>query len=172
MKRLKNWGILVGLLCCGLAAAQVRTAGDSDARAFVIGLDAYVYNNGPLRFSAAGRSFTATPSGASVALSGAASATLPFGTADLLVGIHDFTGDQEPELVVGERLPSGVKTHVYRLSGGSWQEIGSLSIPGGTECSIYRQALTVKDPSNGVLHSWTWHGDRFDYKSSENGSSY
>ena len=88
------------------------------------------------------------------------------------MGIHDFTGDGEPELVVGEKLPAGVRAHVFVHGGGAWHEAGACSIPGGTECRIFRQALTIKDPATGVLHAWTWHGDRFDYKSSENGASF
>lgn len=169
MKRLKIGLILSGCLLTASAAAQIRTSGDIDARAFVIGLDRYVYGNGPLTWTAGGTAFRAETSGKTVVLSGK---TLPFSTADLQLGIHDFTGDQIPELVIGERLPDGVKAHVLTWRAGAWQEIGLLGIPGGTECRIFRQALTVKDPATGILHAWTWHGDRFDYKSSENGSAF
>ena len=169
MRRMKWVLLLVGLLSGGMAVAQVRTAGDIDAKAFVIGLDAYSYRNGPLEFTSSGRGFRAEATGSTVAVSGAA---LAYETDDLLVGIHDFTGDNEPELVVGEKLPAGVKIHVLVLRSGAWQEAGAWSIPGGTECRIFRQALTIKDPATGVLHSWTWHGDRFDYKSSDSGASF
>ena len=150
MKRFLHCLLLAGLLTSLPAHAQIRTAADIDARAFVIGLDAYVYGNGPLTWTA----------------------TLSFDTADLLLGIHDFTGDQTPELIVGEKLPDGVKAHVLRWKEGAWKEIGAPALAGGTECRIFRQALTIKDPATGVLHTWTWHGDRFDYKSSDNGVSF
>ena len=169
MKRIKFNILLAGLLVSAAAAGQVRTVSDIDAKAFVIGLDNYVYGNGPLVWAASGQSFRAETAGTTVAVSGA---VLPFGTADLLVGTHDFTGDQIPELVVGEKLPEGVQVHVLQWKSGSWKEIGAPTLPGGTECRIFRQALTIKDPATGILHAWTWHGDRFDYKSSDNGSSF
>jgi hypothetical protein len=169
MKRLKTGLFLVALLSAWTAAAQVRTAGDIDAQAFVIGLDSYVYHAGPLEWDGGGSPCRADVRGQTVVVG---SSTLSFGTGDLQVGVHDFTADRQPELVVGERLPAGIRVHVYALRGGSWQEIGNLGIPGGTECRIFRQALPVKDPATGVLHAWTWHGDRFDYKSSESGSSF
>ena len=169
MKRFLHCLLLAGLLTSLPAPAQIRTAADIDARAFVIGLDAYVYGNGPLTWTADGRSFRAEASGNTVILP---AATLSFDTADLLLGIHDFTGDQTPELIVGEKLPDGVKAHVLRWKEGAWKEIGAPALAGGTECRIFRQALTIKDPATGVLYTWTWHGNRFDYKSSDNGVSF
>ena len=66
MKRFLHCLLLAGLLTSLPAPAQIRTAADIDARAFVIGLDAYVYGNGPLTWTADGRSFRAEASGNSV----------------------------------------------------------------------------------------------------------
>ena len=169
MKRLKINILLAGLLVSAAAAGQVRTVTDIDAKAFVIGLDSYVYGNGTLDWTASGQSFRAQSAGTTVNISGT---VLSYGTTDLLLGLHDFTGDQASELVIGEKLPEGVKVHVLQWKSGAWKEIGAPTLPGGTECRVFRQALTIKDPATGVLHAWTWHGDRFDYKSSDSGSSF
>jgi hypothetical protein len=35
---------------------------------------------------------------------------------------------------------------------------------GGKEIRVFRQVVSIR--SGDVLHSWTWHTDRFDYKGS------
>ena len=93
------------------------------------------------------------------------------GQGETLVGIHDFTGDNVVELVIGSRTSQGVVARIYQLGGGKWKLIGKVGAFGSgvSEIRVFRQALTVKDKESGALHTWTCHGGSFDFKSSAGG---
>ena len=165
MKRLLP---LTLLLLTFAASAQVRTYGDMETKTFVIGLSLYYFGDaGTLTLSSgvtASLSGGKVTSGDQVLLTGA-----PAG--NTLIGAHDFTEDGQPELVVATRGPGIVKAEVYQYSRGRWTLLGTAGTRGDVdEIRVFRQALTVKDRTSGTLHTWTFHGGRFDYKSSAGGS--
>ena len=144
-----------------LSGAQTRTFSDNAAGSFVFGLDSYFYGeSGTLDFSVGGSSARALLSGGSVSVG---DTLLEGGSGDTLIGIHDFTGDKAPELVVARRNSSSVSAKIYTCSAGTWRPIGEIKAE-GKEIRVFRQVLSIR--SGEVLHSWTWHDDRFDYKSS------
>ena len=141
-----------------------------DSKTFVIGLDSYFFGtSGALDFSIGSTAFQASISGSKVSVNGT---QLFAGSGETLVGIHDFTGDNVVELVVGNRTSDGVVARIYKLSGGNWKLIGKAGASGSgvSEIRVFRQALTVKDKDSGALHTWTCHGGSFDFKSSAGGS--
>ena len=182
---------LISALASFTATAQMRTGADIDSKTFVMGLDSYFCGlEGGLNFQHSGRPFMVTLSANTVnvgpATEGAArqevyrnglqvpfrnSFEVPKITGDYVVGVHDFTGDSQPELVIAvkDASISGVEVYVLRLSGESWVSAGEIAAFGGgiSECRIFRQAVTIKNPSTGALYSWTFHTDRFDFKASD-----
>jgi len=149
------------LLVCLPVRSQTRTYSDNAAGSFVFGLDSYFYGeSGTLDFSVGGTSVRAFLSDGSVRVG---NTLLESGRGDTLIGIHDFTGDKAPELVVARRSSSSVSAKVYTLSSGTWRPIGEIKAD-GKEIRVFRQVLSIR--SGEVLHSWTWHDGRFDYKSS------
>ena len=151
---------LLLLICC-TAQAQVRTFSDNASGTFVFGLDSYFYGeSGTLDFSAGGVSVKAFLADGTVRLG---DTLLESGSGDTLIGIHDFTGDKTPELMVARRSGGSVSARIYSCASGNWVSIGSMEA-GGKEIRVFRQVVSIR--SGEVLHSWTWHTDRFDYKSS------
>lgn len=168
---MKKIAALIMILSGAAAMAQVRSSGDIDTKAFVIGLDQSAAAGSNLDFTVGGETATISVSATEVSVG---SATL-FNTTDtpadaLMAGIHDFTGDSRPEIVVGYRAGNVVGAEIWTLRQGEWTKIGSMNSSGSSECRIFRQALTIKNPSNGALYSWTWHKDRFDFKASDGSS--
>ena len=178
------------LLAALPSRGQIRTGGDIDSGTFIMGLDSYFCGNaGGLNFNLDGKDFTVTlgnnlitvvslsdeseqivyDSGLAVPFS--VTANLPEVTGDFVVGVHDFTGDSQPELVIGVRnsSASGVETYILKHGDEGWRSIGEIAVFGisGVECRIFRHAITVKNPAKGSLYSWTFHGDRFDFKASD-----
>ena len=151
MKRVLS---ILFLLLCLEAAAQVRSYGEMDSKTFVIGLDSYF--------------FGASVSGTQVSVNGS---VLPVGGGEKLVGVHDFTGNGQLELVVGSRGGNAVAAYIFQYAGGGWQRIGKIGASGDgvSEIRVFRGALTVKDKNSGALHTWTCHNGRFDFKSSGGG---
>ena len=90
-----------------------------------------------------------------------------------ILGWHDFTGDGEPELVLGvQDEGEGEALFVLEYRGGEWIPLGEIvtrgrGLGGGR---IFRQAITLKGP-DGVLHTWTFRKGRFEYASSDHSSS-
>ena len=154
--------LLLLLIVLGpLSGAQTRTFSDNAAGSFVFGLDSYFYGeSGILDFSVGGTPVRASLSDGSVSVDGA---LLEGGSGDTLIGIHDFTGDKAPELVVARRSSTSVSAKIYTGSAGTWRPIGEIKAD-GKEIRVFRQVLSIR--SGEVLHSWTWHGSQFDYKSS------
>lgn len=149
-------------LCWGLSFAQTRTYADNASNSFVFGLDSYLYGDaGALHFSAFGREFVVSISSGNILVDGA---MLSEGVGDTIVGVHDFTGDKEAELVLARRTDSGISATVFAFKGGSWKSLVQISQPGASEIRIFRQVISVR--SGEALHSWTWRGGGFDYKSS------
>ena len=150
-----------------VASAQVRTYGDMETKTFVIGLSVYYFGDtGTLTLtpgSTVNVSNHRVASGGQVLLENA-----PEG--NTLIGAHDFTDDGTPELVVATRGDGMVKAQIYRLTGGSWNLIGTVGAKGDVEeIRVFRQALTVKDKTSGTLYTWTCHNGHFDFKSSSGG---
>jgi len=143
------------------ATCQTRTYSDNAANTFVFGLDSYFYGpSGSLEFEAGGASFHATVENGHVQVNGT---PLESGQEEVVVGIHDFTGNRTPELVVARRSASQVMLSLYGLSGGKWLPIGRIDPVDGSEMRVFRQVVSVRNGD--TLQSWTWHGNGFDYKS-------
>lgn len=160
---MKRLFVLLLLLGCIGARAQVRSYSDNAAGTFVVGLDSYFYGQaGSLSFEAAGQAFQASigPEGVSLG-----SQRLHSTPGDVVIGIHDFTGDRVPEFVVARRLNNTVGLWIYVLNGGLWQPLKMMSVRNATEARIFRQVISVR--SGEALCSWTWHGNKFDYKASD-----
>ncbi len=144
------------------ARAQVRTYNDNTTNTFIFGLENYYYGvSGQMDFQAGGKTFQAVVSGSQVLLDGS---VLDSGSGDTVIGIHDFTGDREPDLVAARRDGDMLSVVVYRYSSGEWTVAGRLNAP-GKEIRVFRQVVSIRDGE--VLRSWTWHGNRFDFKASD-----
>lgn len=144
-----------------LAQAQVRSYSDNASKTFVVGLDSYFYGEaGSLSFEAAGHPFQASKGADGVFVGGQRLGD----NGDVVIGIHDFTGDRVPEFVVARRLENAVGLWVYTLNGSTWNPLKMMSVRGAKEVRIFRQVISVRQGE--TLCSWTWHGDKFDYKDS------
>ncbi|MBR1570308.1 MAG: hypothetical protein IJ651_06225 [Bacteroidales bacterium] len=143
--------------------AQTRSYSDNASKTFVLGLDSYFFGNaGSLDFRAGGSGHTAVVNDGTVAIDGT---SMESGAGDTVIGIHDFTGNGAPELVVGRRSGERLSATVYSLSGGRWKAIGRMGADGVSEIRIFRQVLSIRRGE--ALCSWTWHGSRFDFKASD-----
>ena len=151
---------LLLLICC-TAQAQVRTYSDNASGTFVFGLDSYFYGeSGTLDFSVGGASVKVSLADGSVRTG---DELLESGSGDTLIGIHDFTGDKAPELMVARRSVGSVSAQIYSYASGTWVPIGRMDAD-GKEIRVFRQVVSIR--SGEVLNSWTWHGTQFDFKSS------
>jgi len=161
MKRLLP--LLVGsLLLLTPAFSQVRTYSENASKTFVVGLDSYFYGEtGSLSFEAAGRSFQASVGADGVFVGGQRLGS----DGDVVIGIHDFTGDRVPEFVMAQRLENAIGLWIYSLNDSSWSPLKMMSVRGAKEVRIFRQVVSVRQGE--ALCSWTWHGDKFDYKASD-----
>ena len=180
---------ILAILACP-AFGQVRTANDIDSKTFVVGLDSYVCGEGAVSFTALGKGFTASVSKDCVSIrpSGSSDAMTVYDGAltvnrknqyqvpviipgEYVVGYHDFTGDNSPELTIGVRdAEKGiVEIFVLQFDGVSWKSIGEIAAKGEgvSMVRIFRQAITVKNPKSGALYTWTWHSGKFDFKASD-----
>ena len=79
-------------------------------------------------------------------------------TNEYTIGPHDFTDDGQPELVIAVRSASGDGFAAYIFSYMS----GAIRA-----CRVFRQTMTLKDSSSGVLYTWTCHDGHFDFLSSD-----
>lgn len=153
--------ILLGFFLCLLAGAQTRSYADNASGTFVFGLDSYFFgSSGSLTFEAEGKTFQASVGNGIVRMDGA---VLDSGRGEVVVGVHDFSGDRVPDLMVARRDGSQVSASLYRLSSGGWVPMGKAGPVEGSEVRVFRQVISVRH--DGTLHSWTWHSDHFDYKS-------
>ena len=154
------------LLLCGcvlVAWAQTRTYSDNASNTFVFGLDSYFFGSaGSLDFTVAGSPVRVSLEGGDVTADGV---VLESGNAQTVIGIHDFTGNHEPELMVARRYDATVSAAVYRLEDGRWQLIGQMVAADAREIRVFRQVVTIR--SGDTLQTWTWHKTQFDYKSNK-----
>ncbi len=162
--------VALALAVSASAGAQIRTYSDIDSESFVIGLDQYYFGEaGSLAFKVGTMSCRAeiAPSGVILG-AGRGMMELELEDGDVIVGIHDFTGDNLPEAVAAVRTPDAIIFHVYKLEQGTWIPIGRIGATGEgvTEVRVFRQAVTIRDKKAGALYTWTFHGDKFDFKSS------
>jgi len=147
-----------------LTPAQVRTYSDNASKTFIIGLDSYFFGeSGTLDFRAGGKEVTASLVDGTVSVGGE---VLSRSDWDSVIGIHDFTGDREPELVVARRSEKGLSATVYTLGEGRWEPVGRMEAPDAKEIRVFRQVVTIRQGE--TLCTWTWHDTRFDFKSSDN----
>lgn len=153
---------LLGTVLTLFAAAQTRSYADNASGTFVVGLDSYFYGRtGTLEFQADGKTFHVSVDGGDVSVDGAA---LEGGRGEVVVGVHDFTGNRIPELMVARRNDSQVGLTLYSLSENRWVFAAAIHPVSGKEIRIFRQVVSVREGE--TLHSWTWHGSNFDYKRS------
>jgi len=170
MKRL--WTIILVLLAIPfIAGAQTRTYGDIEQKAFVIGLDQYYFGaSGSLTFKIAKVVYVARIDGSKVSVSSASmpESLLYEAEGDFIIGIHDFTGDKKPELVIACRKEGALEAEIYQL-GNTADCIGRIGATGEgiTEIRIFRQAITIKNHKAGAMYTWTWHKKQFDFKASD-----
>ena len=182
---------LLGILAAGVCFAQIRTGSDIDSKTFVIGLDNYIVGDaGGLGFSIKNNAFkvevqegvvsVAKGSQKLVLYDGglkvpvANAYAMPQLKGDFVVGVHDFTGDAQSELVIAVRdaAGEGVVAYVLQYNGGKWTSIGEIgAVKDVTEIRVFRQALTIKNKKSGALYTWTWHGDTFTFKASDKTAS-
>ena len=169
MKRLLT--LFFAFFATTLGFAQIRSYSDIETKTFVIGLDSYFFGeSGALDFQTAGTAFQASISGEEVRISVAGSDTLlEKGAGEKLVGVHDFTGDRQLELVVATHTGQALIAHIYRYTGNGWSRIGRIGAEGPdvADIRVFRQALTIKNHASGALYTWTWHTPHFDFKASD-----
>ena len=160
MKRLLT---IICLLAGFTATAQMRTYSDNESKTFIIGLESYFFGeSGTLDFSIDNADFKASLAYGAVSVNGT---DLESGEGDTVIGIHDFTGNRAPDVVVARRRDGGVYANVYSLSKGEWKLVGKIGSPDAAEIRVFRQVLSIR--SGNALRSWTWHGNKFDYKASD-----
>jgi hypothetical protein len=159
---MKRFTCILLLFVAVLAQAQVRTYSENASKTFVVGLDSYFYGEaGSLSFDAAGQSFQA-----SVGADGVFIGDRRLGAGgDVVIGIHDFTGNRVPELVMATRKEEAIGLWIYALNGSSWSLLKMMALHGAKEVRIFRQVVSARRGE--ALCSWTWHGDKFDYKASD-----
>lgn len=165
MKRLFSTIILTA--ACFLCGAQTRTYSDNASKTFIIGLESYFYGaGGSLDFQVGKTECRATVSDGSVSVN---DVLLESGSGDTVIGIHDFTNSGSPELVVARRSGNTLSAGVYAWDGDSWKRIGRVGAEGEgvSDIRVFRQAVTIKNRTSGVLYTWTWHTDKFDFKASD-----
>ena len=154
---------ILGCILSLLAGAQTRTYSDNASGTFIFGLESYFYGrSGSLEIQADGKTYQVSVENGDVSIDGQ---QLEGGMGEVVVGTHDFTGNRIPELVVARRNNSMVCVTLYKLSGGNWLPLGYTDPVEGKELRVFRQVVSVR--CGDILHSWTWHGTKFDYKSNK-----
>lgn len=155
--------ILCLLAVSVLSSAQTRTYSDNESKTFIIGLESYFYGeSGALEFKLGESAYKAQLTGGTVTVGGK---VLEAGVGDTVIGVHDFTGNRNPELVIARRTPDAVLASVYSLKDGQWQLVGKVGAKDAKEIRVFRQVLSIR--KGDALLSWTWHSGAFDFKSSD-----
>lgn len=127
---MKRFTCILLLFVGVLAQAQVRTYSENASKTFVVGLDSYFYGEaGSLSFEAAGRSFQASVGADGVFIGDRKLG----GGGDVVIGIHDFTGNRVPEFVLAQRVGESIGIWVYALNDGSWNALKMMSVRGAKE---------------------------------------
>ena len=164
MKRLLSISILFLAIT---VSAQVRTYQDNETATFIIGLDSYFYGeSGSLGFNVGGIDVSVSVQDGAVSINGTA---LEEAEAETIIGIHDFTGDRQAELVVARRTDEMLYATVYQLMADGWRVIGRVGAAdeGAREIRVFRQALTIRNKRTDAFYTWTFHAPEFDFKSSD-----
>lgn len=153
--------ILLSYLLALPLPAQTRDYASNESGTFIFGLESYFYGQtGSLEFQIGAQTFLATVDNGDVSVG---DSLLEGGRGEVVVGIHDFTGDRIPELVVARRNNGLVAVSLYRFQDGGWLPAAHTDPVEGREIRVFRQVVSVRNGD--TLHSWTWHGKGFDYKS-------
>ena len=180
---------LLSILAAVVCFAQVRTNSDIDSKTFVIGLDNYIVGDaGGLGFSIRNTAFKVEVENETVTaakgnnpkvtlykeglqIPAAYDYSLPVLKGDFVVGVHDFTGDAQPELVIAVRDESGdgIIAFILQFKDGKWISIGEIGALKGNvnEIRVFRQTLTIKNKKTGALYTWTYHKNGFTFKASD-----
>lgn len=155
--------ILCLLAASVMALSQTRTYSDNESKTFIIGLESYFFGeSGTLDFKVGDTALKAQLAGGTVTVGGK---VLEAGEGDTVIGIHDFTLNRNPELVVARRSSDLVQASVYSLKDGQWQLVGKVGAKDAKEIRVFRQVLSIR--KGDALLSWTWHSGAFDFKSSD-----
>jgi len=190
MKRLATL-LLLALLPI-VATGQIRTGSDIESGNFAFGIDNYLLvsaasgGKAAFDFSTCGKAFKVIAEDGCVSVGETVllekyrpvlKVDKPLGIPafagkpDMVIGIHDFTSNRNPELVIALRDPlaGGLVAYVYGYEKDCWKALGEIAAFGPEiyDCRIFRQAITVEDGEN--LHTWTYRGGKFVFRSS-NGS--
>ncbi len=154
----KRFLILLAAVAWAFSApAQTRTYADNESGTFVFGLQQYYFgDNGQLDFDGA----VASVENGKVMLDGK---LLEGSGVETLIGLHDFTDSGKLEVIVARRNPSSVSAAIYSKDTGQWKLIGEMRAGNAKDIRVFRQVLSIREGD--TLHSWTWHGGKFDHKS-------
>ena len=172
-----------------VAFGQIRTGSDVAAGNFAIGIDNYLHvsaasgGKAAFDFSTRGQAFKAIAEDGTISvgetcllrhfaptMTAEPALEIPAFTekAEIIIGIHDFTGNREPELVVAlrDRSTEGLVVYVYSFENEAWKAIGTIAAfgPEVRECRIFRQVITIEAGTN--LYTWTYRGGKFVFRSS------
>lgn len=171
------------------AFGQIRTGSDITSGNFAIGIDNYLRlssssdGKAAFDFSWGGKAFKAIAEEGTVSVGesrllvgyapvAASDPKLEIpafaGKPEMIIGIHDFSADKEPELVIALRdlASEGLVVYVFAYQNNSWKGIGTIAAfgPEVCECRIFRQVITIE--AGGNLYTWTYRGGRFAFRSS------
>ena len=166
MKRI--FGIIILMLACVAASAQIKSYKDNETSTFIIGLDSYFFGqSGSLGFSVKGKDIRAAVFEGSVYVND--DVLEEVGDGEIIIGTHDFTGDRQVELVVARRTEETLYANVYKFASGEWKVIGRIgaSDQGAREIRVFRQAFTIRNKRTNALYTWTFHAPKFDFKASD-----
>ena len=185
--------LITALLASAIGFAQVRTGTDIDTKTFVIGLDNYIVGEaGGLGFSIKKNAFKVdVQDGIVTAVKGSQTPvvlyeeglkvpaaydySMPLLKGEFVVGVHDFTGDSQPELVIAVRddAASAIIAFILQYKDGKWISIGEIgAVKGGAnEIRVFRQTLTIKNKNTGAMYKWTWHKNGFTFNASDKTAS-
>lgn len=168
----------IALLGGILAHGQIRTSSDSANGNFVIGIDNYLKvstastGTAAFDFSTQGKAFKAIARDGSIFVLDKESETPVLegihAMEEIIIGIHDFTNDRQPELVIALRIEDLLQVDVFQYDkDGEWDRIGEIRAGGEgvRECRIFRQVLTVERGKD--LYTWTFRSGKFNFRSSD-----
>ena len=180
------------LLAAVVCSAQLRTGSDIDSKTFVIGLDNYIVGEaGGLGFSIKNNAFKVEVLEETVSVAkgsqkvvlykdglkvpAAYDYSMPVLKGDFVVGVHDFTDDTLPELVIAVRddAGNGIIAFILQYTDNNWISIGEIGAVKGNvnEIRVFRQTLTIKNQKTGALYTWTYKKNGFVFKASDKTAS-
>ncbi|MBR5700044.1 MAG: hypothetical protein IKX37_03020 [Bacteroidales bacterium] len=180
------------LLAAVVCSAQLRTGSDIDSKTFVIGLDNYIVGEaGGLGFSIKNNAFKVEVLEETVSVAkgsqkvvlykdglkvpAAYDYSMPVLKGDFVVGVHDFTDDTLPELVIAVRddAGNGIIAFILQYKDNKWISIGEIGAVKGNvnEIRVFRQTLTIKNQKTGALYTWTYKKNGFVFKASDKTAS-